>query len=268
MRAGRAGWKAIPTLLRIGFSSAVAYRAEFLVWILATNTPLIMLLVWSAVAKEAPLGRLGEGEIGAYFLAVLIVRLLTGSWVVWDLVYEIRQGQIGMRLLRPIHPFLSFAMENVAAIPMRALVSLPVAVAALLWLGAGQLTSDPLGWVAFPISLAGAWLITFFTMAAIGSLGLLWESSLSLYQLWLGAFFLLSGYTIPLELFPSWLGGAVRWLPFRFLLSFPVEVLLGLVDREGMAWGLAAQAGYAVAFSWLALRIWRVGLRRYSAYGG
>ena len=85
--------RALPTLLRVGFSEAVAYRAEFLVWVLTTNTPLIMLLVWSSVAREEPLaGRMGEQELGAYFLAALIVRLLTGSWVVWDLVYEMRQG--------------------------------------------------------------------------------------------------------------------------------------------------------------------------------
>lgn len=228
--ASRGWWRGVPTMLRVGFAEAVAYRAEFLVWILTTNTPLVMLLVWSTVAAEEPLGRLGGEELGAYFLAVLIVRLLTGSWVVWDLVYEIRQGELAMRLLRPIHPFVSYAAENLAALPIRALVSLPVAGAALLWLGAEQLTSDPWGWAVVPVSIAGAWLITFFTMAAIGSLGLLWESSLSVYQLWLGLFFVLSGYTIPLELFPAWMAGAIHWLPFRFLLSFPVEVMLGLVD--------------------------------------
>ena len=35
--------KAFPTLLRVGVSEVVAYRAEFLVWILTTNMPLVML---------------------------------------------------------------------------------------------------------------------------------------------------------------------------------------------------------------------------------
>lgn len=265
---GSGWWRGIPTMLRVGFAEAVAYRAEFIVWILTTNTPLVMLLVWSTVAKEEPLGRMGGEELGAYFLAVMIVRLLTSSWVVWDLVYEIRQGEISMRLLRPIHPFVSYAAENVAALPMRGFVSLPIAGVALLWLGAGQLTSDPLGWAMIPVAIAGAWLITFFLMAAIGSLGLLWESSLSIYQVWLGAYFVLSGYTIPLELFPPWLGSIIEWLPFRFLLSFPVEVMLGLVGREAMMWGLLVQWGYVAASLVVALWIWKVGLRRYAAYGG
>lgn len=261
--------RALPTLLRVGFSEAVAYRAEFLVWVLTTNTPLIMLLVWSSVAREEPLaGRMGEQELGAYFLAALIVRLLTGSWVVWDLLYEIRQGEIAMRLLRPIHPFVAYAAENVAAIPLRALMALPIASAALFWLGSDQLSSDPLNWIFLPLSIAGAWLLTFFTMAAIGSLGFLWESTLSVYQLWLGLYFVLSGYTVPLELFPAVLGALIEWLPFRFLLSFPVEVMLGLIEREEMLTAFSVQWIYVLASAFLAQFIWRVGLRRYAAYGG
>lgn len=261
--------RAIPTLLRVGFSEAVAYRAEFLVWVLTTNTPLVMLLVWSAVAREEPLaGRMGQAELGAYFLSVLIVRMLTGSWVVWDLVYEIRQGEIAMRLLRPLHPFLAYAAENVAALPLRALMAFPVAVVALLWLGGEQLTTDPLGWTAVVLGIAGAWLITFFTMAAIGSLGFFWESTLNVYQLWLGLYFVFSGYTVPLELFPPSLAPVIEWLPFRFLLSFPVEAMLGLLDRREMLVGLAVQwlyVGAAISFAQL---FWRLGLRRYAAYGG
>ena len=41
---------ALPTLLRVGLSEVVAYRAEFVVWILTTNMPLVMLAIWHAVA--------------------------------------------------------------------------------------------------------------------------------------------------------------------------------------------------------------------------
>jgi len=44
--------RAFPTLLRIGVAEVVAYRAEFLVWILTTNMPLVMLALWHAVTNE------------------------------------------------------------------------------------------------------------------------------------------------------------------------------------------------------------------------
>ena len=35
--------RAYPTLLRVGVAEVIAYRAEFIVWILTTNMPLVMM---------------------------------------------------------------------------------------------------------------------------------------------------------------------------------------------------------------------------------
>ncbi len=50
----RATVRALPTLARVGFAEAVAYRAEMFVWILSTTMPLIMMALWTAVARDAP----------------------------------------------------------------------------------------------------------------------------------------------------------------------------------------------------------------------
>lgn len=260
--------RALPTLLRVGFAETIAYRGEFLIWVLATNMPVVMLLLWTAVAREQPVGRFGEAEFGAYFFATLVVRQLTSAWVVWEMNYEIRQGTIAQRLLRPMHPFVCYAAENLAALPFRALLAAPIAAGGLLWLGTRQLASDPVLWAIAPLAIIGAWLITFCSMTLIGSLCFYWQSTLSLMHLWFALFFVLSGYTIPLELFPSGLRGLVSLLPFRFQISFPVELLLGLVERRAALSGLALQWGYAALCLVGSLVIWQRGLRRYAAFGG
>ncbi len=58
----RANLRAVQTMIRIGFVEALAYRAEMLVWILATTMPLVMLALWHAVAREAPIGRFGPAR--------------------------------------------------------------------------------------------------------------------------------------------------------------------------------------------------------------
>ena len=57
--------RALPTLMRIGFAEAVAYRAEFLVWLLSTNMSLVMLAIWHAVAADGPVGRFDQREFTA-----------------------------------------------------------------------------------------------------------------------------------------------------------------------------------------------------------
>lgn len=260
--------RALPTMLRVGFSAVVAYRVEFFVWILAYTMPLIMLALWTAVAREAPVGRFGEKEFQAYFLATLVIRLLAASWVVWELTIEIRHGTLGMRLLRPVHPLLSFATENLAAIPMRLAAVTPIAGLSLLWIGVGVLSDDPIQLLLFPLTLVGAWLMMFLIMSLIGTVALFSESSLALFDLWLGLYVVFSGYVMPLELYPDWIQSIVNWLPFRFMLSFPVETLLGLSPREATVNGLLFQAMYVVVL-FVSLRLlWRAGIRRFAAYGG
>jgi ABC-2 type transport system permease protein len=259
--------KAYPALLRVGFASAVAYRAEFLIWMFSTNMPLVMLAIWAAVARSGPVAGYSQRGFTAYYIVTLLVRLLTGSWVVWEMTMEIRAGTLALRLLRPLNPLLAYSAENLAAIPMRGLVALPV-MAILLWFGRAELTKDPLLWALLPLALFGAWLLTFLVMAIIGTLGLFFESATSLFEAWLGVSAILSGYLIPIDLFPAGVQRVALVLPFRFLLSFPVELLLGRLSRAHAFELLAAQTGYvALALAATALT-WRSGLKRYAAYGG
>ncbi len=260
--------RAIPTMLRVGLAEAVAYRAEFLVWLLSTNMPLVMLALWSAVARDGPVGRFGQREFVAYFLAALVVRLMTGAWVIWELNQEIRQGTLAFRLLRPVHPLLAYACENVAAMPLRLLISLPVAVVLLFTVGAAHVTRDPLLWAIFPVSIAGAWLITFLAMSIVGALAFYLDSAGSIFEIWLGLFGVFSGYLVPLALFPGWMTGLARALPFRYMLGFPVEMIIGMLGRGRALGELGVQWLYVAALAAAALGAWRLGLRRFAAFGG
>lgn len=260
--------RAVPTLLRVGFAEAVAYRAEFLVWVLAYTMPIIMLALWTEVAREAPVGRFGEREFQAYFMGTLVVRMSTGAWVVWEMNTEVREGTLQKRLLRPVHPILTYLTENLAALPMRLVFASPIALTALSMIGFDVLTDDWVQWLILPASLAGAFLLTFLVMACIGTLALFWESSIAVFDLWLGFYTVLSGYVMPLEFFPARARTIIDHLPFRQMLAFPVENLLGLMPRSASLRDLVLQWAWVLVFT-LTLRLaWSSGMKRFGAYGG
>jgi ABC-2 type transport system permease protein len=264
----RRALRAYPTLLRVGLSEVVAYRAEFLVWILTTNMPLVMLAIWHAVAAEGAVGRFDQKEFTAYYLAVLAVRLLTSTWVVWQMSMEIRDGTLSAKLLRPVHPLLAYSAEHLAAVPLRALVISPV-IAVLAYTAGDRLAvRDPLLLAVFLAALVGAWLLIFFTMVLLGALAFYVESALGLFELWLGIHAIFSGYLIPLEALPHWMRGATRVLPFRYMLGFPVETLVGLESRAAALADLGVQWSYVAFFSVVGMLAWRAGVRRFAAYGG
>lgn len=260
--------RAIPTLLRVGVAETVAYRAEFLVWILTTTLPLVMLALWTSVAEEAPFRNYTSADFVAYYLAGLIVRNLTGSWVAWQISEEIRMGMMSMRLLRPIHPFITYSMSHLAAVPFRTIVALPIAAALLLSSGSSALATEPLQLVLVIPSLAMAWLITFAFLFGLGTLGFLFTKTMALLNLYFGFFSLLSGYLMPIPLLPSGIRQIAEYSPFRFMFSVPVELMTRSIDRAELAWLLAGQVAWSVITLATALWVWRRGIRRYEAVGG
>lgn len=264
----RALLRAYPTLLRVGFAEMVAYRTEFLIWVLTTNLPLVMMGLWTAVAAEGPVGRFERDDFIAYYLAMLAVRILTGSWMVWELTMDIRQGKLATRLLRPLHPLWAYSAQHLSAVPLRAFVVSPLFVILFVVAKDRMPLGDPVRLLVLAASLAGAWLILFLTMTLIGLLAIWVESALSVFDLWLGVHTILSGYLVPLELLPPWIAQAARWLPFRYMLGFPVETLIGMQDRAAALRDLGAQWIYVAVMLVATLSVWRAGTKRFVAFGG
>ena len=263
--------KSFPTLLRIGVAEVVAYRAEFLVWILTTNMPLVMLALWHAVAVDGPVGRFDQKQFTAYYLGVLAVRLATSNWMAWQMSMEIRDGTLSAKLLRPIHPLFAYGAEQAAAIPMRIIVVSPIVVGLVIAAWDRLLRHDPRLVLVLVASLVGAWLLMYFFMVLLGALTFYVESAMGVFELWIGIHGIFSGYLIPLEVLgerAAWLSKLAAVLPFRFMLAFPVETLVGLLSPAEALRQLAYQWLYIAVTGLVALRVWRAGVRRFAAFGG
>ena len=268
LRALRHATRAYPTMLRVGLFEVVAYRAEFIVWILTTNMPFVMLAIWHAVAEEGAVGRFGRADFVAYYLGGWTIRLLTSTWLVWELSMEIRNGTLSARLLRPLHPLFALSAQHLAALPMRALVVTPVVVAMFVLAGDKLAIHDPRILAIFLASLVGAWLLIFFTMVLLGSLAFFVESAIGVFEMWLALHSILSGYLVPLELLPRWVARVARVSPFDSMLAFPLETLTGKRDLHTALMGLGVQWLYLGGMALAGLTVWRRGVRRYVAFGG
>lgn len=259
--------RAFPSLLRIGFSELVAYRAEVVIWILTASTPLIMLLVWDRVAEGGPVGRFGQDDFARYFSATLVVRQLTSAWVVWELNDQIRTGSLSAALLKPMHPLVFPAAESLSSMPIRVVVLIPLLLLIWLWRpGMGiQLTPDHLPILALSVPLA--WATNYVVQCTFGSLAFWVDQSLGLYNVWFGIWSLFSGYLLPIELLPPGFAEVAHWLPFRAMLSVPIEIAAGMLRGTAALEALALQA-FWLAVALLVLRaVWRRGVGRYEAYG-
>jgi ABC-2 type transport system permease protein len=255
-------------LLHAGAAETTAYRGEVITWLLSTTQPLIMAAFFSAICAEAPLGRFDERSIGAYFLAAFIVRTATGSFVSRRINLEIRDGTLATRLLRPVHPLVAYTAESVAAFPTRLAVIVPASIALVVAFGRSGLSHDPLAYPLFVAALAGAFALSLLVSLAVGGLAFYVDQSDKVMDAYLTGLFVLSGYMVPIELFPASLRALIDWLPFRYQIGLPVEILVGALPRN-QAIGLLLRQWTMVAVALaLVTTLWRRGFARYTAHGG
>lgn len=257
----------LAAMWRLGVAETTAYRASLLVWVLTTSMPLISLVLWRALAEDGPIGDYDQEGFDSYFVAAFLVRQLGSSWVVWDLDRSIRTGGLSVLLLRPIHPVLHHAINNLSALPLRTLLAAPVGIAVLIATRGISLADDALLLALAIPAIMFAWLLNFLTQLTIGCLAFWLTSASALYNVWLGAYIVLAGYLIPTSLFPAGLAEVARVLPFHAALGFPVELMVGRVSLSEAAIGFALQLGWIALMAALATVAWRRGLRRYGAFG-
>jgi ABC-2 type transport system permease protein len=226
------------------------------------------LVVWSnvAAASGGSVGGYDNAGFAAYFIAAMIVNHLTFCWHMWEYDTIIRQGQLSARLLRPVHPIHADMAENMSYKVITSVVVAPTAIILILiFKPAWQPQVAQL--IAFVPALVMAFLIQFF-MGWTLAMAAFWTTRISAINriYFLGKLFL-AGQLAPLSLLPAWLQTAASISPFRWMLSFPVEVLLGRVAGTAVYTGLMVQLIWVI-LGLLAVRaIWRAGVRRYSAFG-
>ncbi len=259
--------RAYPTLLRVYWARTLEYRVQIMIWILAGAVPLVMLAVWLSLAREGPIGSFDAGTFVGYYLAAIFLRRMTGVWIIWDLNQDIRTGGLSARLLRPLHPLHYDLARTLASRPLQALlVGPPIALALYLYPGP-QLDLAPINIARVAAATFLALLLEFFFQYAIGLTAFWTSQAIAFYEVWFFLKSLGSGYVIPLALMPEGIQAALRWTPFPFMLSFPLEMLLGRLPPDRIAQGFVAQG------LWLALTVvavaglWRLGIRQYEAFG-
>lgn len=254
-------------LFRANWELILEYRAGMVIWILANILPLVMMTVWLSLARSGPVGSYGAGDFVSYYLAILLVRQLTTVWVAWDLDREIRLGELSPKLLRPINPIHDHIALNLADKVFRTFTVVPLIAAAALLVPGTRYATEPVHLAGFGISLAGAWAVRFLSQYCIGLLSFWITQSLALNEMWYAGLLMLGGVIAPLDLFPPGVKEWVPLLPFRYMLSLPVEILLGRLGSDGLRRSLMIQAAWVIAWWGLYKVLWKKGVRRYGAVG-
>lgn len=245
------------------------YRASLLISMIGhVLEPLVYLIVWSVVAgtEGGSVGDYARRDFAAYFIVLMLVNHVTYTWAMYEFEYRVRYGSLSFALLWPVHPIHSDIADNVSS----KIIMLPfmLAVAGALAL-AFHPTLSPEPWAIglFLPALFLAFLVRFLLEWTL-SLAAFWTTRVgAINQAYFVVLLFLSGQIAPLTLMPRPVQALAQVLPFRTMVGFPVELLVGRLTLSEALTGLGTQAAWAIICLVLLRVVWRAGVRVYSAVG-
>lgn len=254
---------------KVSLATELQYRLEVLIWLFgSTLEPVVYLVVWATVANAngGSVGGYTASGFAAYFIVMMLVNHVTFTWIMFEFETRIREGAFSPKLLRPIHPIHADVADNLTYKLVGLVALVPVAIALTVAFGATYpltlgriLAFGPVIFLAFVLRFTVEWTL---------SLAAFWTTRVgAINQMYNLAVIFLAGQMAPLSLFPAPVQTLAGILPYRWMVAFPVELILGKVDRSGIWLGLAMQVVWVVASLVLLNVVWRFAARRYSAVG-
>ncbi len=196
----------------------------------------------------------------------LIMPLYLWGWYeISDTVYS---GQVATDLYRPFDYQFYWLSQDLGRAVYHALVrGIPPFVVGAIAFDL-RLPENPLTWAAFALSVVLAVAVS-FGLRFMVNLTAFWLIDIrGIHTLAATAWTMLSGFTIPLALFPDGIRDVLRALPFAAMLELPMDVFLERVNGPDVIATLAMQVSWALVLLGAGRIVLRGATRKLVVQGG
>lgn len=253
--------------------SALEYRANFLIG-LFTGVFIIIIqyFMWTAIYGKEQSGRLfgyDYKEMIVYVIMAGILSKATATGFEWEIASDIKDGGLSRFLVQPVsylpYRLIGFLGSKLVQMFFISIISVVALVLIHIHLG-------------FTMELSG---VVFLLIAV--ALGILLNSMLfyclSACAFWVtevyGVFLsllvvssFLSGGVFPLEIFGTVAMKIMAFLPFQYIVYFPLNILNDKYSLSAMVQGFLIQMFWIGCFYLLSKILWKQGMKKYIAAGG
>lgn len=251
------------------FSQELMHKEQLLMWILADTIKVIGLcFVWAASAR---LGNyIDQGYIVSYYILMLLVGKLMRDITPENGVRLILNGKFSNLLLKPFSFLTEYLGNNIGSNLFRLIVSVPafliggfIATRLNLWV----IDFNPYLIFLGLLAVILGFLINFL-MGNIFSLIAFYNKNMDgMRTFYYNIASLLSGEFAPLVAFPFVALFFLQILPFRYTLSFPLEIILGRMTNYDIIYGFVIALAWLVILYIIYVLLYKKTVKKYAAEG-
>jgi ABC-2 type transport system permease protein len=257
-------------LIRMAFQRQLTYRAATLAG-LATNAFFGALRAYVLIALFGARPAVAGYSLAAGITYTGLTQALigyVGLWGWWDLIRNIRTGDVASDLSRPVDFIAYWGAQDIGrgaaqllmrGIPMMLLYALVYPI---------LLPPSALHWLALAVSMVLALAVS-FAWRFLYSLAAFWASDaigIGRFATTLTVF--LSGFLMPVAFMPDWMVSLMRLTPFPAMINTPVEIYLGIANGPDLLLALMEQAVWVAILIAISRLVLSAGVRKLVIQGG
>lgn len=254
---------------KTSITQTIAYRGTLLMWLTCNFISMATILaVWFSASNRNNLGGYPFHQLITYYVIGIVI-----GWAInWNtfpsLKQKIKKGDLAAELVKPISPvILTFTWE--AAFRTVCLIFGLVGTIVV-----GALLSK---FISFPTMSANV-IVLFISFAMAIAIQSLMGVCLAMFSFWFTdteslsalrwiGLEIIGGTGLPLSFIPTLFQPLVRILPFRYMYSFPMEIIFGRVNSQELVVGFCWQLFWVIALFLAHKLLWRQGLKSYVSVG-
>ena len=246
------------------------YRLNFVLWrVRVVISVLITFFLWQTIyAGRGEIFNYNQSQMMTYIILLSFISAVVMSTQTFRVAEEINSGSLSNFLIRPLSYFrfnLSRDLADKIINIIFATIEVPLII--LIFRPPFFWQTNPLNLILFFFSLVLSTLL-FFEISMLLSLIGFWSR-----EVWAPRFIFfiliafLAGTYFPLDIVPAPLYSFLKLLPFTYLVFFPLRIYLGGVSVSFMATGLAVSSSWIFVLYFIMRKVWRNGLKIYTAEG-
>lgn len=259
------------TLLKANWQSTLEYRGDITVWTVnAFIQPAIGMAIWLSILNNGAKLDYSRSDLIIYFMAIMWINVITGAWGSYFIGEDIRTGNFSKYLIKPFSLLMDHASANMGEKLLKILITLIFTLVFFTFLISQFTLQTEITFLSILMFLVSLLLGVgiYFLLDNIMGLATFWvydndflrKLSVVLKEIFCGSL-------IPVALLPGVLHILAIFLPYRYVLSFPAEVLLNRLTFGELLVGFGIQIFWFILIFTSFKFLYKQGIKSYQAFG-
>lgn len=258
-------------IIEISIQSQFEYKINYLINFIFSFIPFFTnILLWIAIFNNNEnMFDYNYNSIVSYYFIILIVDNFINSKVVWSISNDIKNGDINKYLIKPFnYKLYNFLLDFPNRLNFIVLGFIPVCIVAFVLRSSLQLNLSAINISVFIISLFIEYVISFLINYLLSILSFFLSDVGSLFVAVNILKGLVTGSVFPLDMLPSYICQILICLPFSHMGYNQTLILQNQNSIGTLIFILVSGLFWIITLLVLSSLFWRLGLKKYSSFGG